>query len=122
MIKDELDRKIRDELESLIRRDTIGAISVKARGPNPSRTMKLYNHMPSIHEALTTSSQKDILLALEKAGVPTTRQTLARVYKKWTTDNKKTPNMKFGAKKKKPAEKAEALNRILRNVTGNKEQ
>lgn len=122
MIKDELDRKIRDELESLIRRDTIGAISVKARGPNPSRTMKLYNHMPSIHEALTTSSQKDILLALEKAGVPTTRQTLARVYKKWTTDNKKTPNMKFGAKKKKPTEKTEALNRILRNVTGNKEQ
>ena len=122
MIKDELDRKILDELESLIRRDTIGAISVKARGPNPSRTMKLYNHMPSIHEALTTSSQKDILLALEKAGVPTTRQTLARVYKKWTTDNKKTPNMKFGAKKKKPTEKTEALNRILRNVTGNKEQ
>ena len=122
MIKDELDRKIRDELESLIRRDTIGAISVKARGPNPSRTMKLYNHVPSIHEALTTSSQKDILLALEKAGVPTTRQTLARVYKKWTTDNKKTPNMTFGAKKKKPAEKTEALNRILRNVTGNKEQ
>lgn len=100
--EENLSDKVRVALEDFLERKSGSPLLMPSRGPNPAKSLLIYQQMPLIHEALGTSNQSEVLDLLKNIGLPTSRVTFRRIYLKWAEDTKKVPRMaKVGERKKK---------------------